>query len=539
MIAIQIALFLKMTTEINLHSVLKTESKTQYQINPEFLRTAKPDEFLPPISRWAIVGGLLLVGTMGTAIAYAAIAPYNVTVKAAATVRPAGEIRIVEAATAAIVKQIAVKENQIVKQGEAIAFLDSSQFLTKKSQLKGNIQNYQLQLNQIAAQINALENQLTAENRAIERTIASAQADLSQKEKEYQERKISIITEVQAAEANLKLAESEWQKAQQDLQKEQANLQTVVANLKAAEASLKAAISKQNRYSPLRKSGAISLDLLEEIKLAVDQQKQAVAGQKAALEVQNKVVESQRKTVARQQQAVAVANAKLTGVQATLNPSNAAVVIASERIAQETAKGDATLATLKKEREALIQRRVEIQNQINSDRQELQQLEEELKKTIVRSPVDGIIFQLNLRNSGQNVAAGTAIAQISPSSTKLIIKAQIAAQDIGKIALGQKSLMRVSAYPYPDYGVLEGKVSAIGPDTVIPQNNTIAQTPSYYEVNIEPEKSYLFKGDRTIGESTCCQYPIQPGMEITANIITHQETILSFLLRKARLLTDI
>jgi len=527
-----------MTTEIKLNSVLKTESKIQYQVNPSFLQTAKPDEFLPPISKWAIVGGLLLVGTMGTAIAYAAIAPYNVTVKAPATVRPAGELRIVEAATAGVVKQIAVKENQVVKQGEAIAFLDSSQLLTKQSQLEGNIQSYQLQLNQISAQINALENQLTAENRAIQRTITSAQADLSRKQKEYQEQNTSVLTEVQAAEANLKLAESEWQKAQEDLQKEQANLQTVIANLKAAEASLKAAISKLNRYSPLRKSGAISLDLLEEIKLAVDQQKQAFAGQKAALEVQRKVVESQSKTVTRQEQAVAVANAKLTGVQATLNPSNAAVVIASERIAQETAKGEATLATLKKEREALVQRRVEIQNQINSDRQELQQLKEDIKKTIVRSPVSGTIFQLNLRNSGQNVESGTTIAQISPSSGKLIIKAKVAAQDIGKIALGQKSLMRVSAYPYPDYGVLSGKVSAIGPDTVIPQNNTIAQTPSYYEVNIQPEKSYLFKGDRT-SESGCCQYPIQPGMEITANIITHQETILSFLLRKARLLTDI
>ncbi|MGA9382361.1 MAG: HlyD family efflux transporter periplasmic adaptor subunit [Phormidium sp.] len=491
-----------MTDVINLTTISESKSKNRYQVNSAFLQTAKADEFLPPISKWAIVGGLLLVGTMGT------------------------------------VKQIAVKENQVVKQGEAIAFLDSSQLLTKKTQLEGNIQNYQLQLNQIAAQINALENQLNAENRAIERTIASAQADLSRKQKEYQEQKTSIITEVQAAEANLKLAESEWQKAQEDLQKEQASLQTVIANLKAAEASLKAAISKQKRYSPLRNSGAISLDLLEEIKLDVDQQKQAFAGQKAALEVQRKVVESQRKTVTRQQQAVAVAKAKLTGVQATLNPSNAAVVIASERIAEEKAKGEGTLANLKQEREALVQRRVEIQNQINRDRQELQQLKEDIKKTIVRSPVTGTIFQLNLRNSGQNVESGTTIAQISPSSGKLIIKAKVAAQDIGKIALGQKSLMRVSAYPYPDYGVLSGKVSAIGPDTVIPQNNTIAQTSSDYEVNIQPEKSYLFKGDRT-GESGCCQYPIQPGMEITANIITHQETILSFLLRKARLITDI
>ncbi|MEG4216018.1 hypothetical protein QUA27_03480 [Microcoleus sp. Pol14C6] len=81
----------------------------------EFLRTAKPDEFLPPVSRWITAGGLFLLGTFGSAIALAAVTKYNVTVRDPATVRPAGEIRIVEAATAGTVKSLHVKENQAVK----------------------------------------------------------------------------------------------------------------------------------------------------------------------------------------------------------------------------------------------------------------------------------------------------------------------------------------------------------------------------------------------------------------------------------------
>jgi multidrug efflux pump subunit AcrA (membrane-fusion protein) len=176
----------------------------------DFLRTAKPDEFLPPIGRWITAGGLFLLGTFGGSIALAAVAKYNVTVRVPATVRPSGEIRIVEAATAGTVKSIHVKENQAVKQGDPIALIDSSQLLTKQSQLQGNIQQNQLQLRQIAAQISTLDDRLAAETQAMQSAIASARADLSRSQREYEEQQITSLAEVEAAKANLQLAESEW-----------------------------------------------------------------------------------------------------------------------------------------------------------------------------------------------------------------------------------------------------------------------------------------------------------------------------------------
>ena len=84
--------------------------------NPDFLRPVQSDEFLPPISRWTTLGGLFLIGTVGAAFALATVIKYNVTVKAPATVRPTGELRIVQAATEGSVKRILVKENHVVKQ---------------------------------------------------------------------------------------------------------------------------------------------------------------------------------------------------------------------------------------------------------------------------------------------------------------------------------------------------------------------------------------------------------------------------------------
>lgn len=53
----------------------------------------------------------------------------------------------------------------------------------------------------------------------------------------------------------------------------------------------------------------------------------------------------------------------------------------------------------------------------------------------------------------------------------------------------------------------------------------------YYEVTIQPERPYLVRSDQS--------YTITSGMEVTADIISREETILMFILRKARLTTDL
>jgi HlyD family type I secretion membrane fusion protein len=437
----------------------------------DFLRTVQSDDFLPPISRWSTLGGLFLVGACGAAVTLAAVIKYPITVKAPATVRPAGEVRIVQAATEGTVKSISAKENQFVRKGEPIAYIDDSQLQTKRSQLEGNIQQSQMQLAQMAAQIDALGTQHDSESQLMNRTIASANADLSRSQREYRDRQITTQTEVQETEAALELAREELK-----------------------------------RYQQLASTGAI-----------------------AQLQIKEK------------EQAFKVGKARLERAKATLNPSAAPVTIATEQIAQDRARGESTLATLNKELKELLQRKVEIQNQLNHDRQELQQIESDLKKSVVKAPATGTILKLDLRNFDQVVRPGESIAQIAPSDATLVVKARVAAQDIGKVRICKeeqvldckegKVQLRVSAYPYPDYGTLKAAVRAIAPDAITPQSIGAGAVAPYYEVTIQPERPYLVR--------SALQYPIQSGMEVTADIISREETVLTFILRKARLLTDL
>ena len=452
--------------------------------NPS-LPTVQEDEFLPPIGRWTRFGGLFIVAVVALAIPIASVTKYKETIKTQASIRPEGELRLVQAATEGQVTRVAVKDNQTVQKGDVIAAIDDSRLQTQKSQLQNSIKQSQLQLAQINAQVNALNSQISAESDRIGSNIAAAESELNRIQREYQDRQITTQAEVRETESDLK----------------------------AATAALNAAQAKQKRYQSASQEGAISQDQLQEVQLAAQQQ----------------------------QQTVKAAKAKLTSSQTALNPSNAEVASATSQIAEARATGAASLATLNKEKQALIQQRIEINQQLDKDLKELQQTDADLKQTIVTATTDGIISQLNLRNPGQTVRPGEEIAQIAPSNTKLVLKASVPAKSIGKLEKGQTAQMRVSACPYTDYGTLKGTVAAIPPDAVVPQSDNNASAAntsatqqtgaSFYEVAIEPNKTILSK------ENERCV--VQLGMEGQADIITKEETVLQFLLRKARLTTNL
>jgi HlyD family type I secretion membrane fusion protein len=450
------------------------------------LPSVREDEFLPPISRWTMFGGMFIVAVVALAIPIASVTKYKETVKVQALVRPEGELRLVQAAVEGQVMDVAVKGNQIVKKGDVIAKIDDSRLQTQKSQLQNTVQQSRLELLQINAQINALNSQILAENDRIKGNVAGAIAELDRIEREYQDKQITTTATVQETDSDLK----------------------------ATEAALSAAQAKLNRYSSAAKEGAISRDQLEEVQLAWEQQ----------------------------QQAVQAAKAKLLGAQTAVNPSNAEIAIATSRITEAEATGKSTVASLNKEKSALIQQEIELNKQLDKDARDLQQVNTDLQQTMITATTDGIISKLNLRNPGQTVRPGEEIATIAPGDSKLTIKASVPAKDIGKLKQGQAAQMRVSACPYSDYGTLKGKVTAIAPDAAFPQADN-SNTPStasassqqtgaaFYEVAIEPD-------DRSLGKANN-QCAIQLGMEGQTDIITREETVLKFLLRKARLISSV
>lgn len=433
-------------------------------IHPEPLHLVQKDEFLPPISPWITLGGIVFVILFSIAFFIASILKFKITVKAPAVIRPEGELRIIQSALQGTIKQVAVKENQVLKKGDVVAYLDDSRLQTTARQILGDIHRAKQQLIQINTQLLALDRQIVAESDLRDRSINASEASLEESQRRYRELKISTQADLDEAFASHNLAREELV-----------------------------------RYQQLEKGGAIAL-----------------------LQVKEKEAELE------------ATRARMRRFKSAIDPTNAEVVRAQEQIAQERARGQVTLAHLYQQREHLLRSRIEILNQHYQTQQHLQQLNANLAQTVVRAPNDGVLLQLHLRNSGQVVQAGETIGQIAPLKASLTIKARISAQDINKIEIGQAVQMRVSACPYTEYGTLQGKVSNISADAISKERTETGSdgplTP-FYQVIVRPDTRFV----GSVGH----QCSLQLGMEGSAEIISHEETVLQFILKKARLLASV
>lgn len=206
-------------------------------------------------------------------------------------------------------------------------------------------------------------------------------------------------------------------------------------------------------------------------------------------------------------------------------------VVIEAALAEMAATSPDWAEDLFQQRNSLLQSLASVGYAIEFYEQEGKRVEAEINKREILAPVAGTILRLEVGTPGQMVMAGSAIAHIVPHNSALLINSRVAAEDIGQVEVGQSAVLRVAAYPYPDYGVLNGTVVSVSPDTLPCQGQCLGRSTRYYEVMIRPAKGYLSRGDR--------QYPLQLGMEVTTDIISRQERLLNFILRKARLQTNL
>ncbi len=100
-----------------------------------------------------------------------------------------------------------------------------------------------------------------------------------------------------------------------------------------------------------------------------------------------------------------------------------------------------------------------------------------LKNTVVRSPIDGIVLSRNI-NAGESISpGGKALFVISNDLREMKIDTKVSEADIGKLVPGQKAYFRVDAYPGESF---EGTVSQVRNEPIITNNvvtyNVVVET---------------------------------------------------------------
>ncbi len=145
-----------------------------------------------------------------------------------------------------------------------------------------------------------------------------------------------------------------------------------------------------------------------------------------------------------------------------------------------------------------------------------------LRRTVLTSPVRGLVKAIRANTIGGVIAPGAAMIEIVPLGERVLIEARIKPADIGFIQVGQKVEIKLSAYEATVYGTLKGRVQAISPDAMggdadHPGNAT------WYRTTVLAERGSLKSGGQALA--------VIPGMTGSAEINTGQRSVLSFLLR--------
>ena len=144
-----------------------------------------------------------------------------------------------------------------------------------------------------------------------------------------------------------------------------------------------------------------------------------------------------------------------------------------------------------------------------------------LSRLTLRSPVRGIVKDIEVNTLGGVVQPGGQVMKIVPMDERLLIETRIAPRDIAFIHPDQAAKVKISAYDYSIYGGLEGKVVGISPDTL---QDEFKPEIYYYRVFIRTEQDSL---QNKAGK----HFAIVPGMIATVDIRSGKKTILDYLIK--------
>ncbi|MRT11963.1 HlyD family type I secretion periplasmic adaptor subunit [Enterobacteriaceae bacterium RIT711] len=145
-------------------------------------------------------------------------------------------------------------------------------------------------------------------------------------------------------------------------------------------------------------------------------------------------------------------------------------------------------------------------------------LEDRVNRTMVVSPVRGVVQQIMVNTIGGVIQPGSDLVEIVPLDDKLLIEVKIQPRDIAFLHPGQHAVVKFTAYDYTTYGGLNGELVQLSPDTI-----TDKEGHSYYIARLRTDKNYLGTKEHPM--------VIIPGMVASVDIITGKKSILSYLLK--------
>ncbi|MGF2037094.1 MAG: HlyD family efflux transporter periplasmic adaptor subunit [Nostoc sp. CmiVER01] len=442
--------------------------------------------------------GLLyvLIAFAGLFLPWATLSKVDETGSARGRIEPKGATQKLDAQAGGTVKAVMVKEGDTVRAGQVLVELESEVLQTELQQVQSKLQGLQNQ----RSQLELLKNQLLISTNLLEQQNKSQE--------------LEKMAQVNQAQQNLdaKLSSYNLQKLEKQALVKQAQQQisTNRDDQESAKSRLSIDSKQVQRFSKLVHDGAVSDTQIDELKKQEQESKRLY-----------------KKSVSDIKQAQLRLTQELNNYQVTINTLESDIKQAKLRLQEEQSSYKSLmqageLAVMKnqeqlKDLEAQI---TAVQSEIAQTRSQITSIKVQIQQRVVRSPLNGVIFELPTTKPGAVVQLGQRIAQVAPKNADFILRANMPNQDSGFLKLGMPVKVKFDAYPFQEYGIVPGKVTWISPDSKItqtPQGNI-----ENYELEITLDQQYVENGNKRI--------PLGAGQTANAEVIIRQRRVIDFVL---------
>ncbi len=193
-----------------------------------------------------------------------------------------------------------------------------------------------------------------------------------------------------------------------------------------------------------------------------------------------------------------------------------------ERLAQE----GSALAEAEKNREAIgaefhktIQSQLaEIETRAQALRQELVKATHADQRQRLVAPVDGTVQQLAVHTVGGVVTPAQPLMVVVPDEDRLEVEAWVENKDIGFVDAGQLAEIKVDAFPFTRYGIIDGEIVSLSKDSIL-----IEEVGYVYAARVKMAKTEMPVENGKIVN-------LSPGMDVAVEIKTGERRLIEFLL---------
>ncbi|MBD2724746.1 HlyD family efflux transporter periplasmic adaptor subunit [Nostoc sp. FACHB-892] len=438
----------------------------------------------------------VLIAFAGLFLPWATLSKVDETGSARGRIEPKGATQKLDAQAAGSVKAVMVKEGDTVRAGQVLVELESDVLQTELQQFQSKLEGLQNR----QSQLELLKNQLLMSTSLLEQQNKSQE--------------LEKMAQVNQAEQNLdaKLSSYNLQKLEKQALVKQAEQQidTTRDDQRSAKTRLSIDSRQIARFSKLVQDGAVSATQIDQLKKEEQESKRLYS-----------------RAISDIKQAKLRLAEELNRYQVTIKMLESDIKQARLRLQEEQSSYKSVLQAgqlaVMKNQEQLKDLQTQItavQSEMAQTRSQIISIRVQIQQRLVRSPINGVIFELPTTKPGAVVQLGQRIAQIAPKNADFVLRASMPNQDSGFLKLGMPVKVKFDAYPFQEYGIVPGKVTWISPDSKItetPQGNI-----ENYELEIILEQQYVENGNKRI--------PLGAGQTANAEVIIRQRRVIDFVL---------